>query len=419
MFSNQKFYGFTSYLIIGGIALILFAGPVVRGVIYPTEKAIFGLAILALWFLQEYRRWLKNRNTLKSKERVSFDIILASLALMVAGLSTYLNNYHDSLIRFGDFVSLFLFYLLVRTLFLRRKRRQRFFSFIILLGVFHSILGFAYLLDLLPHPWWEKPNFLSGTFVNHNHYAGLLELTFFLSFGRLLANRQEGLVVNFLQLALLWLALLLSLSRGAWVSVSITLLVASILLFGERTLRTLGLRIIGVLLIGILLVGVYVISDLNPTVTARFSSFGTKQGQFEFIDFRMKLWKSTIDAIEDRPLLGHGPGSFEWAMRPYRRKGFEFAFDYAHNDWLQFAMECGLIFIFIGLFYFVFFFGRMLRKLRSPKLSFFRFEEFGLGLGVLCLLIHGLVDFNLHIFSNALLFVTFLALGITEVRNKS
>ena len=215
--------------------------------------------------------------------------------------------------------------------------------------MFHASLGFLYLFDFLPHPWWEKPDFLSGTFVNHNHYAGLLELTFFLTFGRLLANRQEGLVVNVLYLAFIWAALLLSLSRGAWISVSISLLIAGVLLTGERTLRVLGLRIISILLLGTLVVGIYVFSEFNPSLTQRFASFGTKQGQFEFMDFRIKLWQSTIEAIEDRPLLGHGPGSFEWSMRPYRRKGFEFAFDYAHNDWLQFAMECGLVFIFIGL----------------------------------------------------------------------
>ena len=418
MFSKQKIYGLSSYLLLGGIGLILFSGPILRGVIYPTEKAIFGIVILALWSLQQWRGSLKNGKALQLEEWANFDVKMASLALVVAGISTYINSNQDSLVRFADYISLFLFYLLIRTSFLRRARRQRFLSFIILLGVFHSILGYAYLLDLLPHPWWEKVNFLSGTFVNHNHYAGLLELTFFLTFGRLLANRQEGIALNFLYLAILWIALLLSLSRGAWLSVSITLFIAGFLLIGDRTLRALGLRIIGVLLIGVFLVGTYVFSDLNPELSSRFASFGTEQGQFEFIDFRMKLWKSTVDAIKDKPLLGHGPGAFEWSMRPYRRKGFEFAFDYAHNDWLQFAMECGLVFVFVGLIYFVFFFGRMLRKLNSQKLSFFRFEEFGLSLGVLCLLIHGVVDFNLHILSNALLFVTFLGLGLSEVRDK-
>ena len=418
MFSYKKLYRFTGYLLIAGIIIILFAGPVVRGVIYPTERAIFGLVILFLWSFQQWRGWLKNGHALQIKEWLNIDVILAFLALLVACLSTYINSNPDSLVRLADFVSLFLFYLLIRAVFLRRKRRQRFFSFIIFLGMFHASLGFLYLFDCLPHPWWEKPDFLSGTFVNHNHYAGLLELTFFLTFGRLLANRQEGLVVNVLYLAFIWAALLLSLSRGAWISVSISLFIAGFLLIGDRPLRVLGLRIISILLLGTLIVGIYVFSEFNPSLTQRFASFGTKQGQFEFIDFRIKLWQSTIEAIEDRPLLGHGPGSFEWSMRPYRRKGFEFAFDYAHNDWLQFAMECGLVFIFIGLVYFIFFFGRMLRKLRSEKLSFFRFEEFGLALGVLCLLIHGIVDFNLHIFSNAMLFVTFLALGITEVRDQ-
>ena len=418
MFSHQKLYRFTGSLLLVGVILIIFAGPMFRGVIYPTERAIFGLIILFLWSLQQWRGWLRNGHALQIKEWLNTDVILGFLALCVAGVSTFINSNYDSLIRLGDFISLFLFYLLVRGLFLRRKRRQIFFGFIILLGVFHSILGFIYLLNCLPHPWWEKPGFLSGTFVNHNHYAGLLELTFFLTFGRLLANRKEGLIINFLYLAFIWSALLLSLSRGAWISVSISLLVAGILMFSDRSLRSLGLRIIGTLLVGILIVGIYVFSEFNPSLTQRFASFGTKQGQFEFIDFRIKLWQSTFEAIKDRPLIGHGPGSFEWSMRPYRRKGFEFAFDYAHNDWLQFTMECGLIFVCIVLIYLVYFFRLMLKRLRSKKLRFFRFEEFGLGLGVLCLLIHGIVDFNLQILSNATLFVTFLALTVSEARNQ-
>ena len=124
-----------------------------------------------------------------------------------------------------------------------------------------------------------------------------------------------------------------------------------------------------------------------------------------------------MNAIAERPILGHGPGSFEWAMRPYRLKGFEFAFDYAHNDWLQFTMECGVLFVLFGLIFFYKFFRSMLNSINTEKLSDFRFEEFGLRLGVFCLLIHSMVDFNLHILSNAVMFVVFIGLATSKVRN--
>ena len=139
----------------------------------------------------------EKRKALQLEEWANFDVKMASLALVVAGISTYINSNQYSLVRFADYISLFLFYLLIRTSFLRRVRRQRFLSFIIFLGVFHSILGYAYLLDLLPHPWWEKVNFLSGTFVNHNHYAGLLELTFFLLLEDYWPIGKRGLLLTF------------------------------------------------------------------------------------------------------------------------------------------------------------------------------------------------------------------------------
>ena len=141
MFSKQKIYGLSSYLLFGGIGLILFAGPILRGVIYPTEKAIFGIVILALWSLQQWRGSLKNGKALQLEEWANFDVKMASLALVVAGISTYINSNQYSLVRFADYISLFLFYLLIRTSFLRRVRRQRFLSFIIFLGVFTLFLG--------------------------------------------------------------------------------------------------------------------------------------------------------------------------------------------------------------------------------------------------------------------------------------
>jgi hypothetical protein len=46
----------------------------------------------------------------------------------------------------------------------------------IILGSFLSAFGILQYLDLFGHSWWIPQEFLSATFVNHNHFAGLLEL---------------------------------------------------------------------------------------------------------------------------------------------------------------------------------------------------------------------------------------------------
>lgn len=415
MFGKKHLYHWSGSLIAMCIALLLFFGPIFRGVIYPTERALFGIFVLILWLIQEFRELVKSQNSYKFKEWLAHEVLIPTVCLLLAIGSCWVNFNIDSLVRMGDYFTLYLIYFLSRRVFLRKGRREKLYKLIIFIGIFHAVLGFVYLLNYLPHPWWEKPNFLSGTFVNHNHYAGLLELTFFLTLGKCLAQRQDRF--NILFLMIIWLALLLSLSRGAWISISITLLFASSILIKHRNLRQLGLRILASLgLIILLLIG-YLSMGFSPTMNDRFSSFGTVEGQFEFLDFRVKLWHSTINAIAESPILGHGPGSFEWAMRPYRLKGFEFAFDYAHNDWLQFTMECGVLFVLFGLIFFYKFFRSMLDSINTEKLSEFRFEEFGLRLGVFCLLIHSMVDFNLHILSNAVMFVVFIGLATSKVRN--
>lgn len=417
MFSKKNIYRWSGFLLVLGFCVLIFCGPLFRGIIYPTERALFGLGIVILWGLLQLRECLKGKSNFSFSDCLNPDVGLPLAALVMASLSMFWNGNTDSLHRMADYLSLLLMYSLSRKLFVRQKRREYLYTFFIVMGFFHAALGLVYLMDWLPHPWWEKSHFLSGTYVNHNHYAGLLELIFFLCLGKCLAQRQERWHWNVVSLIIIWLALILSLSRGAWISVTLSLILCGLLLMGKKSLRSLGIRILIALVIILFLVIGYLLQGYSPKLSARFQSFGTTEGQFEFFDFRIKLWRSTIDAIKDKPLLGHGPGSFEWAMRPYRRKGFEFAFDYAHNDWLQFTMECGVLFLMIGLIFFIRFFNTMRHAINSDTLNYFRFEELGLRLGIVCLLIHSSVDFNLHIFSNAILFVVFMGLSTSTIRS--
>lgn len=406
-------------LFYGGFFLFLFLLPLFRGVVYPVEKGIFFLFILLLWLIWQFRKPFtpeeltgKRRPFYKDSFFWGSFFLTALIWLQTLSVSAKPVNSLPPLL---EITSVFLVFNLSREAFSHRHRKKQLFRFLSVLSCFHVLLNFCFCLNLMNTNWWETPEFLSGTFVNHNHFAGFLSLLLFFVFGRTLAKRSEPCSHLLLLLFALWTLLLLSMSRGSWLACFATFLIGGLMLFRNKSLRKLGLRITGGILTVIIIFLIFIQIEFNPHATERFYSFFNAEKQAEFSDFRLRLWQSTISAIKEKPWFGYGCGAFEWEMRPFRQEHFPYKFDYAHNDYLQFVMECGLVisiaaFIFLLSCIFSFF-----RKFRSPTLHYFRFEDFGLFLGLLCLLLHGLVDFNLHIFSNFIFFGLYAGL-ITKAR---
>lgn len=89
--------------------------------------------------------------------------------------------------------------------------------------------------------------------------------------------------------------------------------------------------------------------------------------------------------------------------------------DHAHNDYLEVLAESGIIggasligLAFGGL-------GYLFVLWMKRKDYFVRGIVFGCMAGIVSLLLHSFVDFNLHIPANALYFVVLFALGFTSV----
>jgi O-antigen ligase len=396
--------------------LLLFCLPLFRGAVYPVERVLFSMGFVLSFVLLELSLFFRNGKFLstvnfKDVHKISPILLLLGICLHTTVVSA---RVEESLIRVLDFTALALVFYLVQELFLDKTRRLRFLKLLGGMAFFYTILGWAHGLDWLSHPWWETENLLSGPFVNHNHFAGFLELMLFGILGMVLAQRSKYLP----QLLFFWLILfglfLVTLSRGGWISFFLTLFILGLVLYREKELRALGLKILAGMVVTLVGFGLFLSLELNPNLSERAASLFHEKGQFEFIDFRVKLWQSTLDAIVEKPLQGYGLGSFAWEMRPFRRKGFEYAFDYAHNDWLQYIMELGLGLFLVFLLYLLKILSDAYLRFRSTRLHAYRFEELGMGMGILCLLIHSLVDFNLHIFGNTVIFVSFL--GMLSIR---
>ena len=91
------------------------------------------------------------------------------------------------------------------------------------------------------------------------------------------------------------------------------------------------------------------LSNTSGRFGEAWDSFWSEQSEVD--NFRFNAGpKITGKMIEEKPLLGWGWGSYPYAMSIYAPQYTDVMAQFAHNDWLQFVSELGLV----GLFMFVF-----------------------------------------------------------------
>ena len=269
----------------------------------------------------------------------------------------------------------------------------------------------------------------SGTYINRNHLAGLLEMALPVGLALLAATVGHGRpphasghrgrrgrtfrqwlarfsVARINQAALfgaVTLAILLGLiftrSRAglsmAMLGILLCTLTFSYRLGGRNVYGLMGtFTAVGVGLAG--LVG------LAP-VLSRFTLHDPLQ------DGRWKIFNATVQAIGEFFPLGSGAGTFEGVMRRFHPADFPgLTINSAHNDYLEWLLECGLVAAVLIVAWLLFYFRQWGRVWKRGEWTPFRFAQAGAGIALLLMMLHSLVDFNLRIPANAV-FVAFLA----------
>ena len=117
-----------------------------------------------------------------------------------------------------------------------------------------------------------------------------------------------------------------------------------------------------------------------------------------------------MNLVRDYPVIGgSGPGSFYVTFPRYRPESVvNNYFDYAHNDYIQFACESGIVGLgIIGLFVVMTLGAALIAQWRRRN-PLMRGMSFACIMGVTALLIHSWVDFNLQIPANATYFMVLL-----------
>jgi O-antigen ligase len=113
--------------------------------------------------------------------------------------------------------------------------------------------------------------------------------------------------------------------------------------------------------------------------------------------------------IAAHPFLGTGPGSFATLFPAWQPPGIAARFFEAHNDYLQYIAELGLAAAVIILLIVIILTRIVIRNAAHSSRQVWGLS-LGAGIGILTIVLHSFVDFNLRIPANAMVLAVLFGL---------
>jgi O-antigen ligase len=290
-------------------------------------------------------------------------------------------------------------------------------------GSFMTLSGFEYLLGV------KKTTYLgtaTGTFVNRNHFAGYLEMALATGIGlmmvtgkngvhessrrwrgklrRLLSLLLSGKAILRLILIAMVIGLILSRSRMGNAAFFNSLLITGLFACGvSSSFRRPGVY---VLLISLVVIDIFLLGrwfGLEKVVERLEQTSLATEGRDDVLYYAVPMLKDFI-------WTGTGAGTFYYVFPQYAGEPQMSGYDHAHNDYLELLSDLGVIGFSALVGVVLLSLWQAIKALRHPRSSFVRGMGFAGFMGMLSLLIHSAVDFNLQIPANAMLFIAMLAL---------
>jgi O-antigen ligase len=276
----------------------------------------------------------------------------------------------------------------------------------------------------LIYGFWD-PGALSppyGPFVNRNHMGTWLVMALPLVVGYVFARfddrARRGSFSTAIDTPMIWLtgaaammfvAVVGSLSRSAAIgTVAAGMFTAGVA--GSRRLRGWW----GVLAAAVVFVLILAALPRSVDLGLRFADDDRTPAMWA----RNQIWRETLPIVRDFPVTGTGVGSFRTAMLVYQQSDRRLFFNQAHNQYLQFAAEGGLLLVVplaIAAALFARAAARNLRRDRSPMV----WVRTGALAGIVGVLVQSIWETGLRLPANGLLFAALCAIALHEVDPKT
>lgn len=306
-------------------------------------------------------------------------------------------------------------------------RRLRLLMILILLvGFAEALYGLAVFLAGAELGLWipgQAAGAVSGTYVNQNHFAGLMEMAIAVGFGLLLSARpisggvsgprevtrllsglllsQRGIIL--FCILIMSAALIMTTSRGGTGALALGITVAVAIAVSKKGLRAKELRL-GVMAVGLALIA---LMWLGPgDFSEKLISTGLSSNRADQRELSYRI-------IEGSPLVGTGVGSYRWIFPIHKDDRFgEFFYEHAHNDFLEVLAEQGIVGFSLLTTGIMIILIQVIKGFLNRRDPLMRGALFATIVGCVSLMIHGLVDFNLQIPANTSYFFVLLGMGV-------
>ena len=331
-----------------------------------------------------------------------------------AGYTSISLNPSNSFFSLLNYLSIFLYLIIFKSLFYRNKDIFKFYYFLVCLGAFAASVAIYFYLIGNPDFWILKNNGSSATgfFINRTVFSCFLTLCFFsgIEYLKIIDHYQKNNTNNFfnkiyvrLFLLLITIAIITSFSRlGNFLFISLIIIYISQALYkNDKKNRFFLITLIVIVLFDVLVLGFYFgsekllqrysflqneINEYSPSSGVVSLSRG-EMAKFAFIEFKKFMF------------FGYGGGGFENLLKiNFQNLSTSFA-THAHSDIMEFLGEFGLVGFTLITLSFLF---------SCANKKCFSFKDF-----LLCyLLIFILIfDFSFHIPIIQLLFVLLLSIS--------
>jgi O-antigen ligase len=240
-----------------------------------------------------------------------------------------------------------------------------------------------------------------GPFVNRNHFAGFVELTLPTSLALIIFRglRRDMIPLTGLLIIVPIGAIVLSGSRGGIVSFAFEIAVLALLSRFRKAREKPRLLMLA-------FVGFAALAFVAWLGAGRaIEKFSTLHPGDVKLSRRATMVRAAARIFLDHPITGTGLGSLVAVYPRYEILYDGLIVDHVHNDYMELLSEMGALGGLCGFVFLWILFREARRDFEVEQGHFSRAVHAG-AIAALCgLLLHSLVDFNLHIPSNALLFL--------------
>ena len=277
--------------------------------------------------------------------------------------------------------------------------------FLVLLGFSVGLLGIIQFFTSPDTIYWIRSlpegGTVFGPYVNRNHFAGFVELVAPVGLALLVFRgmRRELFAITGLLTIIPVGALILSGSRGGIVCFAFEVAVLALLARTRKGLQ--GATMIAIAFVGVASIALIAWLGAGKAIE-RFSK--TRIGDVS-LSRRASMFRGAEHIFLDHPVKGVGLGTIVTVFPGYDTGYDGRVVDHVHNDYIEALAETGILGGLCGVAFLWLLFTGARRSFVAEQGHFSRAFHAG-AIAALCgILLHSCVDFNLHIPSNALLFL--------------